>query len=164
MEIKHKLISADSHAGFDRDDFTKRMSASKWGEKIPQIVETKENGNRIDRWTVYGEVRHGDVANCPALMGEPFPTYPQLYEAIPKAYHDPQARLAMLDADGVDAEVLFPNPPGGTFFEPGDVKYELDVVRAYNDTLAEWKRVSDRYVPLAIVPYLSAPEVIKKEL
>ena len=43
----------------------------------------------------------------------------------------------------------------------GDVDYELDVVRAYNDTLAEWKRVSDRYVPLAIVPYLSAPAVIK---
>ena len=97
MEIKHKLISADSHAGFDRDDFTKRMSVSKWGDKIPQIVETKENGKRIDRWTVYGEVRHGDVANCPVLMGEPFPTYPQLYEDIPKAYHDPQARLAMLD-------------------------------------------------------------------
>ncbi len=33
MKIKHKLISADSHAGFDRDDFTKRMSASKWGEQ-----------------------------------------------------------------------------------------------------------------------------------
>ena len=28
MEIKFGLISADSHAGFDRDDFTSRMSAS----------------------------------------------------------------------------------------------------------------------------------------
>ena len=55
MEIKHKLISADSHAGFDRDDFTKRMSASKWGERIPHIVELKENGKRIDRWSVNGE-------------------------------------------------------------------------------------------------------------
>ena len=45
MEIKHKLISADSHAGFDRDDFTDRMSASKWGENIPHIVETKEAAN-----------------------------------------------------------------------------------------------------------------------
>ena len=69
----------------------------------------------------------------------------------------------MLDGDGVDAEVLFPNPPGGSFFESGDIEFELDVVRAYNDCLAEWKRVSDRYVPLAIVPYLSAPAVIKRE-
>ena len=97
-------------------------------------------------------------------MGEPFPTYPKLYEEIPKAYHDPKARLAMLDADGVDAEVLFPNPPGGSFFEFGDVEFELDVVRAYNDALAEWYRASDRYLPLAIVPYLSSPEVIKLEI
>jgi uncharacterized protein len=164
MEIRHKLISADSHAGFDRNDFIKRMSVSKWGERIPQIVETKENGKPIDRWSVYGEPRHNDVANCPALMGEPFPTYPKHYEEIPKAYHDPLARLAMLDADGVDAEVLFPNPPGGTFFEYGDADFELEVVRAYNDALAEWYRVSDRYVPLAIVPYLSSPAVIKKEM
>ena len=46
MEIIHKLISADSHAGFDRNDFLERMSAAKWGERIPQIVETKENGKR----------------------------------------------------------------------------------------------------------------------
>ena len=120
MELNHKLISADSHAGFDRDDFTKRMSASKWGERIPHIVETNKNGKRVDRWSVYGEPKSNDVANCPALMGEPFPTYPKLYEEIPKAYYDPLARLKMLDADGVDAEVLFPNPPGGTYFEPGD--------------------------------------------
>ena len=81
-------------------------------------------------------------------MGEPFPTYPKLYAEIPKAYHDPLARLEALDADGVDAEVLFPNPPGGTFFESGDVEFELDAVRAYNDALAEWRRASDRYVPL----------------
>jgi len=164
MQIKHKLISADSHAGFDRNDFTERMAASKWGDKIPHIIETNKNGKRIDRWSVYGEPKRNDVANCPALMGEPFPTYPKLYEEIPKAYHDPKARLEMLDKDGVDAEVLFPNPPGGTYYEYGDAEFELDVVRAYNDILAEWRRVSDRYVPLAIVPYLSAPEMIKKEL
>ena len=163
MEIRHKLISADSHAGFDRNDFVERMSASKWGERIPRIVELAENGHRVDRWSVYGEPRHNDVGNCPALMGEPFPTYPKRYEEIPKAYHDPKARLTALDADGVDAEVLFPNPPGGTFFEPGDAEFELDVVRAYNDIVAEWYRISDRYIPLAAVPYLSAPEVIKRE-
>lgn len=163
MEIKHKLISADSHAGFDRNDFIERMSVKKWGERIPQIVETKKDGKRIDRWSVYGELRHSDVGNCPALMGEPFPTYPKLYEEIPKAYHDPLARLAMLDADGVDAEVLFPNPPGGTFYETGDADFELDAVRAYNDTLADWRRASDRYVPLAAVPYLSPPDAIQRE-
>lgn len=163
MEIKHKLISADSHCGFDRNDFVERMSKAKWGDRIPQIVEVEAKGEKIDRWAVYGEPRHGDVGNCPVLMNGPFPTYPKRHAEIPAAYHDPKARLEALDADGVDAEVLFPNPPGGTFYEPGDVEYELEVVRVYNDILSEWKRVSDRYVPLAAVPYLSSPEVIKKE-
>ncbi len=164
MEIRHKLISADSHAGFDRTDFTERMSASKWGDRIPHVVELNENGKRIDRWAVYAKPRHNDVANCPALMGEPFPTYPKLWEEIPPAAYKPLDRLKALDADGVDAEVLFPNPPGGTFFEFGDADFELEVVRAYNDALGEWRRASDRYVPLAILPYLSAPEVIKREI
>lgn len=163
MEIKHKLISADSHCGFDRYDFVERMSKAKWGEKIPQIVEVEINGEKIDRWTVYGEPRHSDVGNCPVLMGPPFPTYPKHYAEIPASYHNPKARLAALDADGVDAEVLFPNPPGGTFYEPGDAEYELEVVRVYNDILSEWWRVSDRYVPLASVPYLSSPETIARE-
>ena len=164
MEIRHKLISADSHAGFDRTDFTERMSASKWGDRIPHVVELNENGKRIDRWAVYAKPRHNDVANCPALMGEPFPTYPKLWEEIPPAAYKPLDRLKALDADGVDAEVLFPNPPGGTFFESGDADFELEAVRAYNDALGEWRRASDRYVPLAILPYLSAPEIIKREI
>jgi predicted TIM-barrel fold metal-dependent hydrolase len=164
MEIKHKLISADSHAGFDRDDFTRRMSVAKWGERIPQVVTAEEKGRRIDRWSVYGKRRHNDVANCPALMGEPFPTYPKLWEEVPKPYYDAQERLKALDADGVDAEVLFPNPPGGTFFEFGDVEFELDVVRAYNDALGDWYRISDRYLPLMTLPYLSSTEVIKNEV
>ena len=35
MEVKFGLISADSHAGFDRSDFLNRMSAAKWGDRIP---------------------------------------------------------------------------------------------------------------------------------
>jgi hypothetical protein len=38
MEIKFGLISADSHAAFHRDDFTSRMSASKWGDRIPHVA------------------------------------------------------------------------------------------------------------------------------
>jgi len=97
-------------------------------------------------------------------MGEPFPTYPRRWDEVPKASYDPLQRLKCLDADGVDAEVLFPNPPGGTFFEFDDPDFELDAVRAYNDALSEWTRASDRYVPLAILPYLSDPEVIKREV
>ncbi len=164
MDIKFGLISADSHAAFEPDAFTSRMSRSKWGDRIPRVTEVKDNGRRVERWTVYGETASSSVCNCPAVMGEPFPTYPERWEEVPRTAYDPRERLKALDMDGVDAEVLFPNPPGGTFFEFEDAAFELDVVRAYNDALGEWTRASDRYLPLAILPYLSAPQDIAREI
>jgi uncharacterized protein len=165
MEIKYGLISADSHAAFDRDDFTRRMSAAKWKNRIPRVVEVEENGRHVHRWTVYdGPAYRESVCNCPALMGDPFPTYPERWEEVPRTAYDPRERLKALDTDGVDAEVLFPNPPGGNYFEFGDAAFELDVVRVYNDALAEWARSSDRYLPVAILPYLSDPKTIAAEI
>ena len=149
MDLRYGLISADSHAAFDPGTYTTRMSSSKWGDLIPRVVEVKENGTVYDRWSIYGKVSDGDVCNCPALMGEPFPTFPKRWEEVPATAHDPHERLKALDQDGIDAEVLFPNPPGGTFFEYRDRDFELDVVRAYNDALSDWAHASDRYLPLA---------------
>ncbi len=170
MEIKHGLISADSHVALDRDAFTKRMSAAKWGDKIPQVVEIDFEGRKVEKWTTYGRATGAEgpgvsgVCNCPAVMGDPFPTYPQRWEEVPKLAIDPIERLKALDIDGVDAEVLFPNNPGPNFVGPKDPEFELDAVRAYNDALAEWRQASDRYIPLALVPYLSGPEVIVREI
>jgi len=164
MEIKFGLISADSHCGFDRDAFTSRMPAARWGERIPQVVEVDDGGSKVHRWRVYGEPRGDNVGNCPALMGDPFPTYPQRWEDVPRAGYDPGERLKALDADGIDAEVLYPNPPGGTFYEFDDAAFELDAVRAYNDALAQWTTVSDRYFPVSVVPYLSDPLTIRREI
>ncbi len=164
MNIEHGLISADSHVTFDRDDFTSRMSATTWGDRIPQVVEVEIDGRLVHRWSVYGKPGRDDVSNCPAVMGEPFPTYPQRWEDVPRTAYDPAERLTALDFDGVDAEVLFPNHPGGSFDQFGDAAFELDAVRAYNDTLSDWARVSDRYLPLALVPYLSGPAGAAREI
>jgi predicted TIM-barrel fold metal-dependent hydrolase len=75
--------------------------------------------------------------------------------------------LGALDRDAIDAEVLFPNEPalGGTFFQyRAEADFELACVQTYNDQLAEWTTVSDRYVPLAVIPYLTDPEVTVKEI
>ena len=164
MEIKYGLISADSHAAFDRHTFTSRMSESKWGDRIPHVAGVESEGERADGWSVYGKPPRGQVCNCPAVMGDPFPTWPKRWEEVPKIAYDPQERLKALDTDRVDAEVLFPNPPGGSYYDYGDAEFELDVVRAYNDALADWTRTSDRYLPLVIIPYLQEPKMIAREI
>ena len=144
------------------------MSATRWGDRIPQVVEIERDGRAVQRWTSYGRLagsgEGGGVCNCPALMGAPFPHFPQRWEDVPRAAYDPGDRLGALDTDGVDAEVLFQGGGPGSAFESGDPEYELDVVRASNDALTEWTHVSDRYLPLVLVPYLSGVQTMKQEI
>lgn len=164
MEIRFGLISADSHAAFARDDFTSRMSARKWGERIPHVAPYEKDGKRFDGWSIYGKPPRGNVCNCPALMGDPFPHWPDRWEDVPRLAYDPAERVKALDIDRVDAEVLFPNPPGGSYYQFGDPDFEYDTIRAYNDALSDWTKVSDRFLPLISVPYLQTPKNIVKEI
>ena len=119
MEIRYGLISADSHVVLDRDAFTTRMSAAKWGDRIPHVVETVEEGAVVDRWSVDGKlfgVRRG-VVNCPAAMPDPSAhVYPHRWEEVPRRAYDPFERLEALDTDGVDAEILYANDPARSAF------------------------------------------------
>ena len=168
MQIKYGLISCDSHAQPHKDAFTSRMSKAKWGDAIPHLQETTDKAHMavamdhpVERWLVNGQVvGNRGVVNCPTVMNDPMRKYfPQHWDEVPSYVYDPTERLSALDKDGVDGEVLFPNDPvqSGTFFQ-GNAEFELDCVRAYNDALAEWREVSDRYVPLAIIPYMSGIE------
>lgn len=61
--------------------------------------------------------------------------------------------------------MLYPNSPVQNFtFAHGDPEYDLACVQAYNDALAEWRQASDRYVPLALIPYLSSIDTIVAEV
>lgn len=169
MEIRHGLISCDSHGQLDRDAFTRRMSKDKWGDRIPQVVETKDEkiAHPVHRWMVNGKVTGDTICNCPAAMegGVERGYYPQRWEEIPRKVYDPLERAKALDEDGVDGEVLYPNNPVSNFaFLQADAEYEIACVRAYNDAIAEWYEISDRYVPLAIIPYMSDSKTVVAEV
>src|SRR6266581_4488626 len=158
MQIKFGLISSDSHVGLDRNAFTDRMSREKWDDKVPHLVEVElKSGEKADLWMVYGRQPRGEFRgfNCPAALDDnPLRNiYPKRWVDVPTRAYDPYERLEALDSDGVDAEVLFPNDLP-SFFQYGDAEYELACTQAYNDALADWRGVSDRYIPLAQVPVL----------
>ncbi|HTG18055.1 MAG TPA: amidohydrolase family protein, partial [Blastocatellia bacterium] len=164
MEIKYGLISSDSHGQLGKDAYTSRMSRAKWGDRIPHVIEMRDEKFQfsVERWVVNGEIQGGNVCNCPTAMEERN-YYPQRWEEVPLEVYDPASRLKALDRDRIDAEVLFPNGPGGTFFY-GDAEFELACVRAYNDALAEFRQVSDRFIPLAAIPFMSSIEIIVAEV
>jgi predicted TIM-barrel fold metal-dependent hydrolase len=150
------------------------MSSQRFGDAIPHVIETTdksmmaESSERpVERWVVNSKVVDTrGVTNCPAIMNDPYRTYtPQRWDEVPRSIYDPIARLEVLDHDRVDAEVLFPNPPvqNATFFQ-GDAELELACVKAHNDAINEWRLASDRYVPLALVPYLNGVEAAAGEV
>jgi len=174
MKLKYGLISADSHAQLHKDAFTSRMSRAQFGDRIPHVIKTTDKSmmaepsdRPVERWVVDGKVVDTrGVTNCPAIMGDPYRTYtPQRWDEVLPSIYDPIARLEVLDSDRVDAEVLFPNPPvqNATFFQ-GDAELELACVKAYNDAINEWRKASDRYIPLALIPYLSGIEAAVAEV
>lgn len=165
MEIRFGLISADSHVVTDRNAFLDRMSKSKFGERIPQVREVVTKGQKTDRWVVNGRpLSSRGVVNCPAVMGDPDRNaYPQRWDEVPAKAFVPIERLKALDTDGIDAEVLFPNDPS-SFHQYNDADFELACVQAYNDSLAEWTRASDRFISLAMVPLLSSMETLVAEV
>jgi len=72
MEIRHGLISADSHVVTEPNAFLSRMSRGKFGARIPQIKEVEDKGAKVERWVVNGrQLRSRGVCNCPAVMGDP---------------------------------------------------------------------------------------------
>jgi len=140
------------------------MSKAKWGDRIPHIIEVRDEkfACPVERWIVNGEIQGGNVCNCPTAMPNRS-YYPQRWEEVPHEVYQPAERVKALDRDRIDAEVLFPNGPGGTFFYD-DIEFELACVRAYNDALAEFRQTSERFIPLAVIPFMSPIETIIGEV
>jgi predicted TIM-barrel fold metal-dependent hydrolase len=70
-----------------------------------------------------------------------------------------------MDEYGIHAEVLYPNVGGfgaGRYMDFGDMDLALLLLQAYNDWLADFRRVSDRYIPVMAVPFWDIDLSIKE--
>jgi predicted TIM-barrel fold metal-dependent hydrolase len=82
---------------------------------------------------------------------------PITYDEMRPGCYDPAARLADMDADGVEGSLCFPTMPrfcGQTFAERRDKDLAMACVLAYNDWMVEeWCGDADgRLIPLPLVP------------
>ena len=163
MTTESSFISADEHVQEHPEVWTKRLSAAKWGNRIPHI-EQKADG--VERWIVDGrEAALRGVADCGGVMSNRNHN-PERWQEVPAAVYDPQERLQAMNADGVDYAVLYPTVAGvagQTFGRITDPDLELACVQAYNDWLLdEWAGASERFIPQCIVPIFPAQAAIKE--
>jgi uncharacterized protein len=147
---RYRLISADGHVNEPPDLWTSRVPAS-LRDRAPRIERFEEG----DAWVIEGvsdPINFGMNA-CAGLPPEEMKGWAR-FEDLRRGGWDPVARLDEMDADGVDAEMLYPTPRlSGAIFANPDVEYHLAMVRAYNDWLSEFvAEAPERFGGLAIVP------------
>jgi uncharacterized protein len=147
------IVSADDHVVEHPELWTRRLSRTRWGNRIPHL-ERQDDG--AECWMVDGNrLPLLGSGSAGALMAERSGE-PRRFEEIPAPACVALERLAAMDRDGVDYSVLYPSVAGvagETFGRLSDPDLELDCVRAYNDYLVEeWGAASPRFVPQCLVP------------
>ena len=127
----HRLISADSHVVEAPDLWERRMDAA-YRDRAPHMKREA----------------HGDFFYCAGQppsnvgilgpAGHPPERFGELkrFEDNRKGGWDPAERLKDMEADGVEAEVLYPTI-AFRMFRLTDPGYQRACFRAYNDWMAE---------------------------
>src|SRR5205085_8212483 len=114
-----KVVDADGHVYEPEDLWTARMDHARWGDWIPRRVV--EDGC-YDVVYTGGVVRGGGRElqdRLAAAVGMTPGEFHDLTISLRRdGGHDPKARLADMDADGIDVSVLYPSQ--AMFFGPCD--------------------------------------------
>jgi predicted TIM-barrel fold metal-dependent hydrolase len=127
------IISADSHVVEPLDLWAKYLPAQ-YLDRAPHIVSDEVTDRIVCDGDELAPV--GLLAGC-YRQGDEVRLEGRWEEDVPKAGYDPAARLEAIEADGVDAEVLFPTL-GMHIFPIKDSEFQWALFRAYNDWLADF--------------------------
>jgi uncharacterized protein len=140
------IIDGDGHIMEEPNDIwtPARIDHDRWGDWVPR----KEVYDEIYEITYIGGVVRGGGRELHDQMAAAVGMTPREFFDLLAGLrrpggHEPDARVADLDADGIDAVVLYPSL--AMFFGPvdeipalHDTEFVADCIRAYNDWLADF--------------------------
>ncbi len=164
MSPARDLVSVDDHVQEPPDLWTRRLSRSRFGDRVPHV---ERDADGAEHWVMDGRpLLGGKVASAGALMPDRN-REPRCWEEVPAAAWSPGERLKAMDAAGIAFSVLFPTVAGmagEAFGRLDDPELETACVQAYNDwLLEEWASASPRFIPQCIVP-IWPPEAAAAEM
>ena len=134
--IDYPIIDADAHVYEPRGVWQERVPA-RLRERAPQVVRTDDG----DAWSFNGGERLRPVGLMAAAGTSYLDFRPSglAYETIRPGFFEVEARLADMDADGIEVQILYPSAceEGARMFGD-DRDLQLACVRAYNEWLLEF--------------------------
>jgi len=153
VALRFGVISVDDHVVEPPDLWVQSISQAKWGARIPHVA-TQADGT--ERWVIDGQVRASSSLAPTGALSNNRGLEPQTWREVPKSASEPQARLAVMDSDGVDCSVLYPlaaGISGEAIVAIKDLELQIECARIYNDwIIGVWAAFSPRFVPQAILP------------
>lgn len=160
MARTYNVISADGHIDLNPDVWRDRVSA-KWRDRAPKRVKMPDG---MDAIVVDGNKPHTIGVTRSVGMGQTSdrhkeaPTFENGAGSGP-----PEQRLREQDQDGVEAEILF-SQLTAILREAKEDDFYLDVLRAYNDFLAEeYQAVApDRLIPMGMLPLSGVNDAVRE--
>jgi predicted TIM-barrel fold metal-dependent hydrolase len=150
-----RIVSADAHVLEPKHIWNEWLPA-KYQDKAPKLAKDAEGG---DGWVFAGATEPDPIGlvSTPGMAWDNFRWTGVTYEEARAGCYDGKARLADMDEDGVDAEILFPPQRTiGHFLGDEDDDFVLAGIDAYNNFLWEEFCAGDRsrLVGMAQIPSL----------
>ncbi len=159
---KYKPIDTDTHVTEPPDVWTSRVSRERWGDAVPHVRQVEGR----DVWFIRDQGVGSPGFTTMAGFNGSVPESPEGYHDILKSAYDPVERLGHMDAEGIHAQILYPNVGGfgsGGFLKLKEPELMLECVRAYNDFLVEWCSADpSRLVPVAAMPFWDVNECVRE--
>lgn len=155
---RYHLISADSHINEPGDLFTSRVPAA-YRDRVPRI-ERFEQGDAFVMDGMDAPMPFG--LNAAGGMAPEHRKAWMFWEQVRPGGYDPSARIAEMDLDQVDGEVLFPSPRlFSAIHAHPDPDLHLAMVQAYNDWICEFAAHDPaRLRGLPVVPNCGVPQAL----
>ena len=162
-----KVIDADTHLTEPHDMWTKRAPA-KFRDAVPQVMVL----DGVRSWVIDGDKSIGTGAHPNSSVLKEGGKVRDLdkflklqFEDVHAGSSDVKERLAVMDAAGIYAQIVYPNILGFGGQASAKVGPELRLVctQIYNDAMAELQEESgQRLFPMALLPWWDVAEAVKE--
>lgn len=158
MSLPFKLVSADSHIVEPHDLWTGRIDR-RYADRAPTILSGEETDYFVaDRTAVNARSERGGGIGLLATKRKY--ENPESYDFdhkgrwqdVPESGYDPDKRVCELDAEGIEAELIYPTF-GLLMYGIPDREYRYACFSAYNDWIAEYcSAAPKRLFGIAMIP------------